>query len=124
MISGMDDAPLDEAVLDELRQALSVGAFAELSGTFLEQLRMIADRFAAATAAGDHRAAEHAAHELAGVAGTMGAVALASAAREALLRCRTPCADLEATATALSSSATTASVAFADYVRRIGSRGG
>ena len=118
MTTTTDMSPLDEGILDELRAAMSDESFDELAGTFLEQLRAVGDRFVLAAAVNDRRKAEHAAHELAGLAGTMGAVRLASTSRDAMARCRTPDADLGAVSAVIQRDAASASAAFEAYVRR------
>jgi len=81
----MDDVPLlDCAVLDELREAMGAASFGELAAAFGEQIEQLAGRLVAALRRDDSRGRERAGHELAGVAGTMGALRLAAAARLAM----------------------------------------
>lgn len=108
---------LDEGAIGELREAMSGEAFAELVETFRQQIDGLAARFAAAAAAGDVRAAERAAHELAGIAGTLGAARLAARARHGMEVCRGEADDgLSALGEAMADDARATGEAFEDYI--------
>lgn len=85
--TGHDDL-LDAAVLEDLRETMGREAFDELQTTFIEQIELVVGRLKAAGSGADHAAMERASHELAGLAGTMGALRLADAARRTMRRAR------------------------------------
>ncbi len=67
---------------------MGAAAFADIAATFCDQITQIVGRFQAAAASGDVPVATHLAHELIGLAGTMGAPRLSSLARQAMAFCR------------------------------------
>jgi len=112
-----DEALLDDATIAELREAMSQTAFADLVTTFRDQIDQLTTRFSAATAAGDTAAAERAAHELAGTAGTLGAARLAARARQAMEACRSGATEpLEALAAAMARDGRATETAFGRYL--------
>lgn len=88
MTTDDNETLLDAETIAELHEAMSEEAFVELVSTFRDQIDGLTARFSAAAAAGDTGAAERAAHELAGIAGTLGAARLAARARLAMEACR------------------------------------
>ena len=82
------EALIDRSTIEELQQAMDPEAFADIAATFCEQVGQLAEQFAAAARAGDLRRAGHVAHEIIGLAGTMGAPHLTATARQAMALCR------------------------------------
>ena len=80
---GSGDGPLfDEAALESLRAALSPETFTELTRQFAVDVGANRDLLVRAHATQDGEAMDRASHTLAGVAGTLGAVALEACARD------------------------------------------
>lgn len=75
---------LDTAILASLRTALPPADLADIFRAFSVDLRRLAAELTAHAEAGDGVAARHAAHALAGAAASVGATALAKAARAAM----------------------------------------
>ncbi len=82
------DALIDRSVIDELQQGMGPAAFADIAGTFCDQIDSLIEQFASAAEAGDVATASRLAHELIGLAGTMGAPKLSTIARQAMALCR------------------------------------
>lgn len=82
------DELIDRHTVEELRDAMGPEAFADIATTFCDQVTQITQRFVAAAHAADRRQASLAAHELVGLAGTVGAPRLAQLSRRAMARCR------------------------------------
>ncbi len=80
---------LNVSILEELRETAGDEVFQEIGETFSEQIELIVGRFEDAGCLGDIDCLERNAHELAGAAGTFGAPALASCARDVMAAGRT-----------------------------------
>lgn len=79
---------LDTSVLDEIHRSTSESDFIELISEFVEAVERLAGEVAAAQKAIDIDRLERAAHELAGMVTTFGAMRLGEAARNIMMDCR------------------------------------
>ncbi|MEM7123461.1 MAG: Hpt domain-containing protein [Pseudomonadota bacterium] len=79
---------LDTSVLEEIHRSTSEGDFIELISEFVEAVERLAGEVAAAQKAVDIDRLERAAHEMAGMVTTFGAMRLGKAARSIMLDCR------------------------------------
>lgn len=108
---------IDHRAVEELRESMGPDAFADIAATFCDQVALLVGRFVRAAAAADSRQMNLAAHELIGLAGTVGAPRLAALGRRAMACCRNePEADCTALADAIDSTATATLEAFRPYV--------
>jgi len=78
------EALIDCEVIAELRGAMGPIAFADIAATFCDQVSLLTRDFTVAAQAGDLREVARIAHELIGLAGTMGAPRLVAVARQAM----------------------------------------
>lgn len=88
MTATSQEALIDHSVIEELQQAMGAAAFSDIVATFCDQIPKIVGAFGTAAAKGDIPGATHLAHELIGLAGTMGAPRLSNLARQAMVFCR------------------------------------
>ena len=88
MTATSHEALIDRSTVEELQQAMGEEAFADIAATFYDQVSQLMEQFAAAAQAADLRKAGHLAHEMIGLAGTMGAPRLTDVARQAMALCR------------------------------------
>lgn len=88
MTATSQEALIDHSVIEELQQAMGAAAFSDIAATFCDQVTRIVGAFGSAAAKGDIPGATHLAHELIGLAGTMGAPRLSNLARQAMVFCR------------------------------------
>ncbi len=79
---------LDTTILDEIHRSTGENDFAELIGEFVEAVERLAGEVALAQKTVDMERLERAAHELAGMVTTFGAMRLGAAARSIMLDCR------------------------------------
>ena len=108
---------IDHSVVEELREAMGPEAFADIAATYSDQVGLIVQRFVRAAAASDRCQMALAAHELVGLAGTMGAPRLAALVRLAMARGRNePEAYCSALASEMDAAATATLDAFQRYV--------
>lgn len=79
---------LDTSVLEEIYRSTSESDFVELISEFVDAVERLASEVAAAQKSVDLERLERAAHELAGMVTTFGAMRLGAAARSIMLDCR------------------------------------
>jgi len=79
---------LDEAVLRDLLDSAGEEVFREIGETFAEQVDLLVNQARDSAGEGDVERFQRTAHELAGAAGTFGALALANQARIIMDLCR------------------------------------
>ena len=111
------EALIDDDVLAELRGAMGPEAFADIAATFCDQVAAMTAAFSAAARAHDQRELARIAHELVGLAGTMGAPRLVVVAREAMRLNREDCSEaMQAVAATLEREAAATLEAFREIV--------
>lgn len=79
---------LDTSVLEEIHRSTSESDFVELISEFVDAVERLAGEVAAAQQNVDLERLERAAHELAGMVTTFGAMRLGAAARSIMVDCR------------------------------------